>query len=173
MWKTVLALLVTIVVIPFIAFRFDDPLTALQSSTLAKVVIIYLAASLFVFLVSTIAKNYSQVDKLWSIIPLAYTWVVAWESGFEPRLVLMAVLVSAWGIRLSYNFSRRGGYSIRFWTGEEDYRWAVLRAKPEFAAKWKWVLFNLLFISSVPDGFDPADDPAGSAEYGWWPYYLC
>ena len=147
MWKTVLALLVTIIVIPFIAFRFDDPLTALQSSTLIKVVVIYLVAAILCFIVSIIANNYSQVDKLWSTIPLAYTWVVAWDSGFEPRLVLMAVLVSIWGIRLSYNFSRRGGFSIRFWTGKEDYRWAVLRAKPEFAAKWKWVLFNFLFIS--------------------------
>jgi steroid 5-alpha reductase family enzyme len=147
MWKTVLALLVTIIVIPFIAFRFDDPLTALQSSTLTKVVVIYLVAAIICFIVSTIANNYSQVDKLWSIMPLPYTWVVAWESGFETRLVLMAVLVSIWGIRLTYNFSRRGGYSIKFWTGEEDYRWAVLRAKPEFAAKWKWMLFNLFFIS--------------------------
>ena len=147
MWKTVLALLVTIIVIPFIAFRFDDPLTALQSSTLIKVVVIYLAAAILCFIVSIIANNYSQVDKLWSTIPLAYTWVVAWDSGFEPRLVLMAVLVSIWGIRLSYNFSRRGGFSLRFWTGVEDYRWAVLRAKPEFAAKWKWMLFNLFFIS--------------------------
>ncbi len=147
MWKTVLALLVTIIVIPFIAFRFDDPLTALQSSTLTKVVVIYLVAAIICFIVSTIANNYSQVDKLWSIMPLPYTWVVAWESGFEPRLVLMAVLVSIWGIRLTYNFSRRGGYSIKFWTGDEDYRWAILRAKPEFAAKWKWMLFNLFFIS--------------------------
>ncbi|MCP4311236.1 MAG: DUF1295 domain-containing protein, partial [Bacteroidetes bacterium] len=52
-----------------------------------------------------------------------------------------------WGLRLSYNFSRRGGYSLRFWEGEEDYRWAVLRAKPEFAARWKWILFNFFFIS--------------------------
>lgn len=147
MWKTVLALIVTIIVIPFVAFRFDDPLNALQNATLTRVVIIYLIAAVLCFLVSTIADNYSQVDKLWSIMPLAYTWVVAWDGGFEPRLVLMAVLVSIWGIRLSYNFSRRGGYSIRFWTGDEDYRWAVLRAKPEFAAKWKWLVFNLFFIS--------------------------
>jgi len=147
MWKTVLALLVTVIVIPFVAFRFDDPLTALQSATLIKLVSIYLVAALACFILSQITGNYSQVDKLWSTIPLVYVWVVAWESGFEARIVLMAVLVSAWGIRLTYNFSRRGGYSIRFWTGEEDYRWAVLRAKPEFAAKWKWLVFNLLFIS--------------------------
>ncbi len=147
MWKTVLALLVTIVVIPFIAFRFDDPLTALQTSTLTTLIAIYLVAALLCFIVSSIAGNYSQVDKLWSTIPLVYAWVVAWQSGFEPRLVLMAILVTAWGLRLTYNFSRRGGYSIRFWTGEEDYRWAVLRAKPEFAAKWRWVVFNFIFIS--------------------------
>jgi len=147
MWKTVLALLVTIIVIPFIAFRFDDPLTVLQSTVLTRLVIIYLVAALLCFIVSTISNNYSQVDKLWSTIPLAYVWVVAWESAFEPRILLMAILVSAWGLRLSYNFSRRGGYSIRFWEGIEDYRWAVLRAKPEFAARWRWVLFNLLFIS--------------------------
>jgi len=147
MWKTVLALLVSIVVIPLIAFQTDDPLTALQSSALTRVALIYLVAALLCFLVSTIANNYSQVDKLWSTIPIVYTWVLAWESGFEARLVLMAVLVSVWGIRLSYNFNRRGGYSWRFWEGDEDYRWAVLRAKPEFTARWRWVVFNLLFIS--------------------------
>jgi len=147
MWKTVLALLVTIVVIPFVAFRFDDALTALQTATLSKLVLIYLVAALACFLVSTLARNYSQVDKLWSTIPIAYVWIVAIDSGFEARIVLMAVLVSFWGLRLTYNFSLKGGYSWRFWTGEEDYRWAVLQAKPEFAAPWKWVLFNLFFIS--------------------------
>jgi steroid 5-alpha reductase family enzyme len=147
MWKTVLTLLVTIVVIPFIAFRYDEPLTALQSAALTRVVIIYLAAAMLCFVVSTISGNYSQVDKLWSIMPIAYAWVVAWTAGFETRLILMAILVSVWGARLTFNFSRRGGYSIRFWAGEEDYRWAVLRAKPEFAARWKWVVFNFVFIS--------------------------
>ena len=147
MWKTVLALLVTIVVIPFAAFRFDDPLTTLQSSVLIKLVVIYLVAALLCFLVSTIADNYSQVDKLWSTIPLAYVWVVAVEGGMESRLVLMAILVTVWGLRLSWNFNRRGGYSLRFWEGEEDYRWAVLRARPEFRGNWKWILFNFFFIS--------------------------
>jgi steroid 5-alpha reductase family enzyme len=147
MWKTVLALLVTLIVIPFIAFRFDDPLTVAQTGILTRLVIIYLIAAILCFIVSTLSHNYSQVDKLWSIIPILYAWVVAWGTGFEPRILLMAILVSVWGIRLTYNFSRRGGYSIRFWTGEEDYRWAVLRAKPEFSARWRWVLFNLVFVS--------------------------
>lgn len=139
--------MITIVVIPVIALRFDDPMTATQGSVLQKLLLIYAVAAALCFIVSTLTGNYSQVDKLWSIMPLIYTWIVAAEGGFEPRLVLMAVLVSAWGVRLSYNFWRRGGYTIRFWTGEEDYRWAILRSRPEFAARWKWVLFNLLFIS--------------------------
>ena len=147
MWKTILALLLTIIVIPFLAFRMDDGLSVMQHAALTKLVIVYLAAALLCFLVSSLSKNYSQVDKLWSLIPIPYVWIVAVETGFEGRIVLMALLVSAWGLRLTYNFSRRGGYSIRFWTGEEDYRWAVLRSKPELSAGWKWMLFNLFFIS--------------------------
>jgi steroid 5-alpha reductase family enzyme len=147
MWKTILALIVTIIVIPILAFTLDKPLTEFQRDILDTLILVYIIAALFCFIVSSLSKNYSQVDKLWSIAPIVYTWIVAVESGFEPRIVLMAVLVSAWGIRLTYNFSRRGGYSIRFWKGEEDYRWAVLRAKPELSAPWKWTLFNLFFIS--------------------------
>jgi steroid 5-alpha reductase family enzyme len=59
----------------------------------------------------------------------------------------MTVLVAIWGVRLTYNFSRTGAFSIKFWQGEEDYRWQILREKPEFQAQWKWTLFNLFFIS--------------------------
>lgn len=147
MWKTVLALLVTIIVIPILAFSMDEPLTLFQKEILVKLLIVYLVAALLCFVVSTLTNNYSQVDKLWSLIPMVYVWMVAVHSEFEPRLILMALLVTVWGLRLTYNFSRRGGYSWKFWTGEEDYRWAVLQAKPEFKARWRWLLFNLLFIS--------------------------
>ncbi len=40
------------------------------------------------------------------------------------RLLLMAALTTAWGLRLTYNFYRRGGYAWPPWTGEEDYRYA-------------------------------------------------
>ena len=50
----------------------------------------------------------------------------------------MAVLVTLWGARLTFNFARKGGY-----TGVEDYRWAVLRAR---MTPWQFQLFNLFFI---------------------------
>lgn len=147
MWKTVLLLVFTLIVLPLIAFYFDDPLSVLQQATLYKLGRLYLIMALLCFVISTFSRNYSQVDKLWSIMPIAYAWIVAYEAAFDTRIVLMALLVTAWGVRLTLNFARRGGYSWKFWTGEEDYRWAILRAKPEFQAPWKWLLFNLFFIS--------------------------
>ena len=64
----------------------------------------------------------------------------------------MAFLVSIWAVRLTYNFARRGGYSWKIWTGEEDYRWSILRNKPEFQSQWKWSAFNLFFISAYQMG---------------------
>jgi len=177
MWKTVLALLITIVVIPVLAFTFDESPSSFQQGILNDLVIVYLVAALLCFVVSSISKNYSQVDKLWSLIPIAYLWITAVKSGFEPRIVLMALVVTVWGLRLTYNFSRRGGYSLRFWTGEEDYRWAVLRAKPELSAKWRWMLFNLLFISLYQMGLIllmtlPAVRSVDGAPLAWVDYLL-
>ena len=147
MWKTALLLIVTIIVVPFIAFSVDTPLNPQQQAILYDLLWVYVIAAALCFIMSSITGNHSQVDKLWSIMPVIYAWIICVQSGYEARQVLMAIVVSIWGIRLTYNFARRGGYSIKFWTGVEDYRWPVLRKKPELSASWKWMLFNLLFIS--------------------------
>jgi len=152
MWKTVLFLIFTLILVPIITFNFDVALTNLQHQTLKTLLFVYAIAASLCFIVSTITNNYSQVDKVWSIIPAPYAWIVAYQSGFEARIVLMACLVTFWAIRLTYNFSRRGGYSWKFWTGVEDYRWPILRAKPEFQAPWKWISFNFFFISGYQMG---------------------
>ncbi len=152
MWKTVLFLIFTLLVVPVVTFYFDEGLDRIQQETLHTLLWVYGISAGLCFVVSSLTDNYSQVDKLWSIIPVPYVWIIAFYSDFEPRIVLMSVLVTLWAARLTYNFARRGGYSWKFWTGEEDYRWAILRAKPEFQAKWKWVLFNLFFISGYQMG---------------------
>lgn len=177
MWKTALLLILTILVLPVIAFMIDTPPDMMQKSVLHGLIIIYLVAALSCFLVSTLAKNYSQVDKLWSIMPLVYAWFIAWRSGFEARPLLMAILVSIWGIRLSYNFARRGGYSLKFWEGDEDYRWPVLRSRPELSAPWKWMIFNLLFISLYQMGLIllftlPSLKSVGGSPLSWPDYLL-
>jgi steroid 5-alpha reductase family enzyme len=69
-------------------------------------------------------------------------------GDMEPRMVLMSILVTIWGVRLTYNFARRGAYQWKFWAGEEDYRWEALRTRPGFNNRFVWMLFNLFFISA-------------------------
>lgn len=89
---------------------------------------------------SIATREYSWVDRIWSIAPVAYAWVFAVASEFDARLALMAVLVTLWGIRLTFNFARKGGYR----PGGEDYRWAVLRGR--MSPAW-FQVFNFGFIS--------------------------
>lgn len=147
MLRTILFLIGTLILLPFLAFTQDAGLTGEQWAALQTISLVMLGVALLCFAVSELTGNYSQVDKLWSILPIAYSWFFAAQSDWNGRLVLMATLVTFWGARLTYNFARRGGYQWPVWRGEEDYRWAVLRAMPLFGARWRFTLFNLFFIS--------------------------
>lgn len=144
--RTALLLIITLIVVPIFSFYFGTPLNANSMGALTLIGKICLGAIIYCFVVGELSNNNSQVDKLWSLLPIVYVWIMAHYGDYSLRLIVMAILVSAWGLRLTYNFSRHGAFTIRFWEGEEDYRWAILRAKPEFQAKWKWTLFNLFFI---------------------------
>lgn len=145
--KTIFVLLFTVIVIPVVTYYANDPLIPLQKDTLQELLLLALCFALLCFAVSQLTGNCSQVDKLWSILPIIYAWYMALKGEFDTRLVFMAVLVSIWGVRLTYNFSRRGAYKLKFWSGEEDYRWAILRQNPALQGKLRWTLFNLFFIS--------------------------
>ncbi|MCS6935737.1 MAG: DUF1295 domain-containing protein [Chitinophagales bacterium] len=149
MARTIIILIFTIIVLPVVAFYIDPhPLRQEQIQMLKTSFTIMALVALICFAVSEIVKNYSQVDKLWSIMPVVYAWYFATKANFDPRLLLMACCVTLWGVRLTYNFARRGAYRLRFWEGEEDYRWGVLRRHPLFDGKpWRWTLFNFFFIS--------------------------
>ena len=144
--RTALLLVITLIIVPVFSYFFGTPLNEISVNALNTLAIMTSVAIAYCFIVGEITNNNSQVDKLWSILPILYVWVVTYYGNYAPRLVLMSVLVTLWGLRLTYNFSRHGAFTIRFWEGKEDYRWAVLRAKPEFRGKWKWTLFNLFFI---------------------------
>lgn len=178
MWKVALILIFTLIAVPILTFYLDEPLTPLQSETMITLLSVYGIAALLCFVVSSITNNYSQVDKVWSIIPAPYAWIVASYGDFDSRLVLMASLVSLWAFRLTYNFWRRGGYSWRIWSGDEDYRWSILRARPGFEQNWKWVVFNFFFISAYQMGLIlmmtlPAVKCMGSIQsLGWFDYLI-
>lgn len=92
------------------------------------------------WVLSLLTGEYSWVDRMWSIIPVVYLWIFAGATGFlNTRLTLMAVLVTLWGVRLTVNFARKGGYA----PGGEDYRWGILRGRMSKAA---FAAFNLFFI---------------------------
>lgn len=97
------------------------------------------ATAAFCWIASLITRDHSWVDRLWSVVPIAYVWIFAGAAGFgDPRLDVMAVLVTLWGARLTFNFARKGGY-----TGVEDYRWPILRQRMSPA---RFAVFNVFFV---------------------------
>lgn len=93
------------------------------------------------WVLSVLTREYSWVDRIWSIAPVGYVAYFAWESDFSPRPTTMAVLVALWGARLTFNYARKGGYA----PGGEDYRWAELRRRMSPAA---FQVFNVSFIAA-------------------------
>lgn len=115
-----------------------------------------------IFLVlSELNRNYSQVDRAWSILPTLYNAhyvIYAHLTGLETRRLDALLVVSIiWSVsafiptphgfpltygqtRLTFNYWRKGGYNI----GSEDYRWEVLRS---YLNPGLFFLFNVIFIS--------------------------
>jgi steroid 5-alpha reductase family enzyme len=100
------------------------------------------AASAFLcWLLAVVFDEYSWTDRLWSVVPPIYIGLFAWQADpSQARLWLMTGLATLWGLRLTFNYARKGGYA----RGGEDYRWSILRTK---MSPWQWQLFNLLFIA--------------------------
>jgi steroid 5-alpha reductase family enzyme len=143
---TAILLVISLLAVPAIAYYFGPTPGDVEWAALRTLMTITTIAIAFTFIVGELSGNNSQVDKIWSILPIVYVWVVASYGDFSLRLVIMAILVTIWGIRLTTNFAMKGAYQWKFWAGEEDYRWQILRQKKEFQPYWKWMLFNLFFI---------------------------
>ncbi|MEN9997824.1 MAG: hypothetical protein RI922_814 [Bacteroidota bacterium] len=143
---TILLLIFTVIVMPIVSFYFGTPLNTLQVEVLWSTAYIVAGIVAYCFVVGELTMNNSQVDKLWSIVPIVYVWNMTILGGMNERMLLMSVLVTIWGSRLTFNFARRGAYTWRFWAGEEDYRWEELRKRPGFNNRIVWMIFNLFFI---------------------------
>ena len=138
------SLIIAAIVLGFVK---GTALDLVQKKTLNILLIICASSALYCFVAGEISRNNSQMDKLWSVLPIAYVWVIASLGEFRWRLIIIAVIVTLWGARLTYNFAKKGAYSIKFWSGEEDYRWVYLRKQKGFQNKFVWGIFDLLFIS--------------------------
>ncbi|KAI1384578.1 DUF1295-domain-containing protein [Hypoxylon trugodes] len=100
-----------------------------------------------IFLVAAeVNRNYSQVDRMWSLLPTIYNaHFAAWShlNNLPSQRVDLILLWSViWSARLTFNYWRKGGYDI----GSEDYRWAIIRSKVHPVL---FSLFNATFISFI------------------------
>jgi len=167
-------LVLSIIVCPVLYFTVGPALDATQLETLKILGIIAACSAAFCFIVGELTGNNSQMDKLWSLLPIAYTWVIAAKGGMSARLVVMAILATLWGIRLTFNFARKGAYKFKFWEGVEDYRWAVVRSGAPFNNnRWAWAAFDLGFISIYQNAlvlmttFPALVAMSSDAPFGW------
>lgn len=111
--------------------------------------VLCLIFSSYCFITSIISQNASKVDQIWSITPWIYAWHFfihrsLFETQDHNRLLLVCVLMTWWGLRLTFNFWRRGGYGNLI-HHEEDYRWPILRKMMN--PFLFWVVFNITFIA--------------------------
>lgn len=88
--------------------------------------------------VSVVRRDASLVDRLWGVTFILYAWVYAWlGDGAAAREVLLGVLVTVWGLRLT------GYITWRNWGEGEDPRYRAMRERdPErFAVRSLFTIF--------------------------------
>ncbi|KAK6434559.1 hypothetical protein LTR95_009258 [Oleoguttula sp. CCFEE 5521] len=130
--------------------HITDPVALRNVYVATNPVISGLAFSIALFpiflVVSEVNRNWSQVDRVWSILPTLYhIHYAVWGrmSGLNTDKVDKILLFSLlWTTRLTYNYWRRGGYQI----GSEDYRWNLIKG---WIGTPAFFVLNVLFTSSI------------------------
>ncbi len=93
------------------------------------------------WVLSILTREYSWVDRLWSVVPAVYCLIVASDLEYQSaRVNVMTVLATMWAIRLTFNYARKGGY----WIGGEDYRWVYLRKQ---MSSLQFQLMNVIVVA--------------------------
>ena len=92
------------------------------------------------WVVSLILKNSSIVDIFWGTGFVIFAWVAFFltPEGFLWRKLLISILVTIWGLRLSIYIL------IRNWGKEEDFRYQAWRK--QHGKKWWWYSFFQVFL---------------------------
>ncbi|KAI5474575.1 integral membrane protein, DUF1295 family protein [Pseudohyphozyma bogoriensis] len=104
--------------------------------------------SALVWVLSEITGNCSQVDRLWTFLPLIYgahyTFhpLVTGAGQLDDRMLLLFGLQCLWSLRLTTNTYRRGFFNPK----SEDYRWEIVRGR---IPVWAFKILNLTFISII------------------------
>ncbi|EOR01574.1 hypothetical protein J056_004360 [Wallemia ichthyophaga EXF-994] len=132
----------------------------LNASTDQLMVLACVYNTIWTYSISEITSNVSQVDRVWTILPLLYTVIPAFDLAFKtylqapPSIPLTSILYSTvnqralllltlqliWSARLTFNTARRGLMAF----ASEDYRWPIVRGKLNW---WQFKLLNLFFVA--------------------------
>jgi steroid 5-alpha reductase family enzyme len=104
----------------------------------ALIVIMILMSALWIF--SVILKNVSIVDLFWGAgFVLTAGFYFIGTDGFELRKIILMILVTVWGLRLS------GYLTWRNWGKGEDFRYKEFRKKYGEKKYW-WISFFQTFL---------------------------
>jgi steroid 5-alpha reductase family enzyme len=81
-------------------------------------------ATLAIFAFSLAFRNSSFYDAYWSVAPIAIAlyWALSADAGNPARQLLVVGLVTAWGVRLTWNWARG-------WRGLDHEDWRYLRIR--------------------------------------------
>ncbi len=128
---------------------------------------VMMAAAGLTWLASVAMRNVTIVDSLWSLLFVLGAWTYARVVDLPgPRVTLLLVLVTAWGLRLALYLSWRNlGH-------EEDRRYQAIRRRnePNFAFKSLYLVFGLqavlAWVISLPlVGAVAVPGPLGPLDY--------
>ncbi|HEX7557046.1 MAG TPA: DUF1295 domain-containing protein [Leptolinea sp.] len=95
---------------------------------------------LLIWAASVRLKNSSIVDIFWGLLFVLAAWIVFFSSpdGFFFRKILVAGMVSIWGLRLAWHVYRRNHGK------PEDFRYAAWRT--QHGSTWWWRSFFQIFL---------------------------
>ena len=105
---------------------------------------VILSMMILLWLLSLVLKNASIVDIFWGAGFVVTNWVYFFltPEGYPVRKLLISLLVTIWGLRLSMHILKRN------WGKEEDYRYQSWRAQAR--NHWWWrSLFKVFILQGI------------------------
>lgn len=126
-----------------------------MTDTICTAFLYDLLATFIVFVISYFTNNSTWYDPYWSLapIPLSVYFTITAVEGYTPRLVLILILVSIWGGRLTYNWAI-GFIQGHGATSEHKQDWRYISIQHKFnsigLAYLYWPIGSLLCIHLLP-----------------------
>jgi len=114
MLKTIILLILALVGLPLVAYYLDPSLTEMQWHLIKVGGGSALIVATLCFLLAELTGNCSQVDKIWSVVPIIYVWEYAHLTNYHDTRRFGSVPHAGFGL----GFERL----LMFVTGEGNIR---------------------------------------------------